>query len=94
MTRCTRFSVCTRSSAACEPKVAIYCSIDGGNTWGNPLVRSLGAQGLSKRVRATVKNMGRSPPLGARWRIEITDEVYVGFIGSTQSSSPLEPGFG
>lgn len=84
----------TSQPNAVQPKVAISISIDGGMTWGNPLVRELGAQGKTKRTRATAKNLGRSPPLGARYRLDITDEVYVGFLGATQSSSPLEPGFG
>lgn len=76
------------------PVAAISCSIDGGFTWGNPVVRAFGQQGKSKRTRLTVKNFGLTPPLGARWRIDVTDAVYVGILGGTQSNSPLDPGGG
>ena len=75
---------------AVNPQVAISCSKDGGLSFGNPLVRSLGAQGKSKRTRASVKNMGLSGAIGDRWRLDVTDPVYVGFLGGTQSSDPRE----
>jgi hypothetical protein len=75
---------------AVNPQVAISCSKDGGLSYGNPLVRSLGAQGKSKRTRASVKNMGQSGAIGDRWRLDVTDPVYCGFLGGTQSSDPRE----
>jgi hypothetical protein len=71
-----------------NPQVAISCSNDGGNRWGNPLLRSLGRQGHVQRVRASVKNMGLSGPQGTRWRLDVTDPVYVGLMGGLQSSNP------
>jgi hypothetical protein len=82
----------TSSPNAVNPVCAISCSKDGGQSWGNPLIRSLGAQGKTKRVRASVKNMGLSSPAGDRWRIDVTDAVYTGFLGGTQSSDPREVG--
>jgi hypothetical protein len=78
---------------AINPSCAIYCTKDGGNNWGNPLIRYIGQQAKSKRSRASVKNMGQSGPMGDRWRIVITDPIpTVGFFGSTQSSNPKEVG--
>jgi hypothetical protein len=78
---------------AINPSCAIYCSKDGGNNWGNPLIRYIGQQAKSKRSRASVKNMGQSGPMGDRWRIVITDPIpTVGFFGGTQSSNPKEVG--
>ena len=76
---------------AVNPEVAISRSLDGGN-FGNPLLRSFGPQGRAKRARASVKNMGLSGPMGDRWRLDVTDPVYVGFMGGTQSSDPREVG--
>jgi hypothetical protein len=74
------------------PSVAISLSKDGGNTWGNPLIRQLGQQDKSRRPRASVKSMGLSGPMGCRWRLDISDPVYVGFLGGMQSSDPKEIG--
>jgi hypothetical protein len=30
--------------------------------------------------------------MGDRWRLDVTDPVYVGFLGGTQSSNPREVG--
>jgi len=68
------------------PSVAISMSKDGGQTWGNPLVRPLGAQSKVLRSRVSVTNMGLSGTMGARWRLDITDPVYASLLGGTQSS--------
>jgi hypothetical protein len=70
------------------PQVAISISKDGGFNWGNPLLRSLGQQQRGKRVRASVKAMGLSGPMGNRWRLDITDAVYTAFLKATQASDP------
>jgi hypothetical protein len=82
----------TSPANAINPSVAISLSKDGGYTWGNPLIRSLGTQARGKRVRASVKSMGLSGPMGCRWRIDVSDPVYCGFVGATQSSDPREVG--
>ena len=69
-----------------SPQVAISCSLDGGRSWGNPLMRSLGEQMNGGRVRVSVTRMGVAGPMGARWRLDVTDEVYVSFMGGTQAS--------
>lgn len=78
----------TSSNSATQPQVAISVSKDGGLTWGNPLLRQIGQQGKSLRQRASVKNMGLSGTMGVRWRLDVTDPVYVGFFGGVQSSDP------
>jgi hypothetical protein len=82
----------TSPPQAINPTVAISCSKDGGQSWGNPLLRSLGPQGKIKRTRASVKNMGMSGPMGDRWRLDVTDPCYVALLGGTQSSNPREIG--
>ena len=72
------------------PVVAISLSKDGGYNWGNPLVRSLGLQGKSRRLRIAVKNMGMTGPMGARWRMDISDPCYSAFLKATMSSNPRE----
>ncbi|MBV8474516.1 MAG: hypothetical protein JO107_10255 [Hyphomicrobiales bacterium] len=76
----------TSPANAVAPVVAISMSRDGGVTWGNPLIRSLGPQGRALRVRVSVKNMGLSGPAGVRWRLDVTDPVNVSLLGGTQSS--------
>ena len=72
-----------------NPTVAISISRDDGITYGNPWRRSLGVQAKSK-TRVRVLNAGLSGAQGDRWRWDITDPVYVGFIGATQSSELRE----
>jgi hypothetical protein len=78
----------TSPANAQNPQVAISMSKDGGINWGNPLLRQLGAQEMSLRQRAVVKNMGLSGPMGDRWRLDVSDPVDVAFFGGTQSSDP------
>jgi len=74
------------------PVCAVSWSLDGGVNFGNPLLRGLGAQGHSKRPRVSVKNCGLSSSLGNRWRLDVTDAVYTGLMGGTQSSDPRAVG--
>jgi hypothetical protein len=82
----------TTQQNVAAPKVAISMSKDGGLKWGNPLVRALGTQSNSLRQRVSVKHMGLPGPMGARWRLDITDAVYASLLGGTQSSNPQEVG--
>ena len=70
-----------------NPQVAIYMSRDGGNDWGNPLMRSLGEQKDVLRTRVTVTRMGVTGTMGARWRLVITDPVYASLLGGTMASA-------
>jgi hypothetical protein len=75
-----------------NPAVAVSFSKDGGNRWGNPLIRYLGLQAQTQRPRVSVKNCGMSGPAGFRWRIDVSDPVYVGFLDATQASDPRNVG--
>lgn len=82
----------TAAPNAVLPVAAVSCSKDGALTWDRPSIRHLGVQSKSKRVRVSIKTRGLSGPMGDRWRIDVTDPVYVGFMGATQSSNPREVG--
>ena len=69
-----------------NPSVAISMSKDGGNDWGNPILRSLGRQKLSLRTRVSVTRMGITGTMGVRWRLVITDPVYASLLGGTMAS--------
>lgn len=76
----------TSPSSAVAPQVAVSMSRDGGLRWGNPLLRSLGAQAKSRRQYVSVTNMGQAGSMGARWRLDVTDPNYVSFFGGTMSA--------
>jgi len=78
----------TQAPNIVNPQVAISTSKDGGFNWGNPLLRSLGLQARAQRVRASVKSMGLSGPMGNKWRLDVTDPVYTAFLNATQASDP------
>jgi hypothetical protein len=80
----------TAAPTAINPTVAISVSKDGGQSWGNPLLRSLGLQGKQKRQRASVKNLGQAGPIGCRWRVDVTDPVYRSMLGATMADDPRE----
>lgn len=80
----------TSEPNAQSPSVAVSCSKDGGVSFDNPSIRSLAPQGKVKRSRASVKNRGQAGPMGVRWRLDITDPVYRGFMGGTMSADPRE----
>ena len=67
------------------PQVAISWTRPDGVTFGNPLLRELGQQANGRR-RVFVTNTGRAGPNGRRWRLDITDPVYIGLIGGRQSA--------
>jgi hypothetical protein len=68
------------------PQVSISWSDDGGNSWSVPLMRQLGAQ-ADGTIRVNASGLGQTGITGRRWRLDVGDGVYVGFIGSTQSNS-------
>lgn len=82
----------TAPASLIEPVAAVSCSKDGAVTFDNPSIRSLAPQGKTKRYRVSVKNRGLSSSQGDRWRLDVTDPVYTGFLRGTQSSDPREVG--
>lgn len=70
-----------------EPQAEISWTDDGGTKWAYPVLRKLGARANADQ-RVTVLNAGVSGPRGRRWRMDVSDPVYAGFINATQSSDP------
>lgn len=72
------------------PTVRIYWSLDGGLTWGVPVVRSLGPPG-DGRYYPSVMCSGLSRGFGIRYRLEVTDAVHVGLAGGEIEVQPRAP---
>jgi hypothetical protein len=75
-----------------NPTVAVSMSKDGGLNWGNPLLRPLGSQGNALRTGVYVLNQGFSGTQGVRWRLDVTDAVFVSLMGGTMDSEMRPPG--
>lgn len=69
------------------PQVGLSISRNGGVNWDNPRLRALGEAANSRR-RVYGMNWGLSSSQGARWRIDIADEIYAAFMGGTMSADP------
>jgi hypothetical protein len=82
----------TTTDSEQNPTVAISMSKDGGVNWGNPLQRPLGSQANALRGNVSVSNMGLTGPMGARWRLDVTDAVFVSLMGGSMSSEIRAPG--
>jgi hypothetical protein len=67
-----------------RPSVGISWSDDGGRTWSNEFVRELGAQATPQKV--SILRTGMTGVEGRRWRLKVSDAVYVAFLGATQDS--------
>jgi hypothetical protein len=63
-----------------DPKVQISWSFDGGVTFGNPILRSLGAQG-KRRQQVGVRNLGLTRGLGVQYKLQISDPVDIALYG-------------
>lgn len=63
-----------------DPKVEISWSLDGGHSWGEPVMRRLGSPGES-RFHPYVLNPGLSRGQGIRFRLRVSDPVHVGLSG-------------
>lgn len=68
-----------------DPSVGISWSDNGGITWSKEYVRKLGRQATPQRV--TILRTGMTTAVGRRWRLTVSDPVYVAFMGGTQSMS-------
>jgi hypothetical protein len=71
-----------------DPTVEISWSDDGGNTYYAPIQRKLGKQAMTKQLVSLIACTGRSSWNARRWRLDVADPVYVGFMGSYQNVSP------
>ena len=72
----------TSPTTAVNPEVAISWSDDGGMSWGNPVLRDLGQQGISQVIQLI--RCGVAQRYGRRWRIDFTDAVNAPFMNATQ----------
>jgi hypothetical protein len=63
-----------------DPTVLISWSLDGGYTYGSPVTRALGAEGIARRV-AGISTVGLSGPRGVRFHLQVSDPVEPGFMG-------------
>lgn len=70
-----------------DPIVEISWSLDAGQSWTAPRQRSLGRQAIGNQ-RVTLFNLGQAGPYGPRFRVTVSDPVYVGFLGATLSDDP------
>jgi hypothetical protein len=70
-----------------EPRVEISWSLDGGYTYGDPVLRKLGGPGRTKS-HPYVLNGGLSKGQGVRDRLRVSDPVHVGLSGGTLDIDP------
>lgn len=73
---------------ATRPSVGIRWSQNLGVTWGNEFLRSLGPQAVPDRP-ITVLRSGMTGNHGRRWRLSVSDPVYVAFFGGSQVMSAV-----
>lgn len=69
-----------------DPTVEISWS-DDGLLWSNPVQRKLGRQSETVALISLIAETGRAAWMGRRWRIDIADAVYAGFLYGIQSDS-------
>jgi hypothetical protein len=66
-----------------HPQLGISWSDDGGMSWVSEQVRDLGVQ--ATQVAITIFRTGMTGKQGRRWRLKVSANVYVAFLGGTQS---------
>lgn len=70
-----------------DPKIEISWSLDGGYSYGNPVIRALGGPGRTKS-HPYVLNCGLSRGQGLRFRLRVSDAVHVGLSGGVVETEP------
>lgn len=73
-----------------DPTVQISWSDDGGRKWSVPIMRKMGRQ-ADGRHACYATSLGMSGRYGRRWRLDVSDPVYIGFLGGTQSTTVRAP---
>lgn len=68
-----------------DPAVMISYSNNGGVTWSMPVLRKLGRQAVADQ-RVTITRSGTAGRSGKRWRLAVSDPVYVSLFAGTQES--------
>ncbi len=64
-----------------NPQVSISWSDDGGVTFGNPLLRSLGTQG--EQVSIDIWRTGLTGRQGRQWKLQMSDPAELSLIGGS-----------
>jgi hypothetical protein len=67
-----------------DPTVGISWSDNGGISWSQEFIRKLGRQAEPQRI--TMLRTGMTGVQGRRWRLRVSDPVYVAFMGATQDT--------
>ncbi|MBR0868928.1 hypothetical protein JQ633_01050 [Bradyrhizobium tropiciagri] len=67
-----------------DPSVGISWSDNGGISWSQEFVRKLGRQAEPQRI--TMLRTGMTGTQGRRWRLRVSDPVYVAFLGASQDT--------
>jgi len=70
-----------------DPLVEISWSLDGGHSYGDPVIRRLGGPGQTKS-HPYVLMSGLSKGQGVRWRLRVSDAVHVGLAGGAVEVEP------
>jgi hypothetical protein len=65
-----------------DPKVEISWSLNGGQSYGNPVIRRLGGPGETNS-HPYILSSGLSRGQGVRYRLRVSDPVHVGLSGGT-----------
>jgi hypothetical protein len=70
-----------------KPDAMLSWSHNAGETWSNPLTRSVGLQAQTKG-RVQVNRIGLSSPAGVRFRFRVSDPAFTSFAGGRCAASP------
>ena len=70
-----------------DPEVKIQWSDDGGHRWSDPVTRKLGEAGRYL-TQVRVNRCGLTGVKGRRWRLTVSDPVYVGLLGGDMTVQP------
>lgn len=63
-----------------DPQVQVRWSLDGGASFGSPVLRDLGEQGEYSR-KVQVNRLGMTRGKGVVFELMVSDQVHVGFMG-------------
>lgn len=70
-----------------DPAIEISWSLDGGHSYGDPVIRRLGGPGQT-RSHPYVLSCGLSKGQGIRFRLRVSDPVHVGLNGGVIEGEP------
>lgn len=73
------------SASVTDPQVQIDWSLDGGYSYGNPVLRRLGAEGEAG-IHPYITRCGMTKGQGARFRVRVSDPVHVALAGGKMAA--------